>query len=54
MYVAMAGATQNDRPAGIALLKFLPALPSALQLSGARQRQEVVTRQGAILEVPAA
>ena len=42
VYVAVAGSAQGDRPGRITPPEFLPTLPPALHLSGARARQEVV------------
>ena len=54
VYVTVAGATQGDRATGITPLEFLSTLLPALHLFGVRSRQEMVARQGAFLEVPAA
>ncbi len=42
VYVAVAGSAQGYRPGRITLPEFLPTLPPALHLPGARARQEVV------------
>jgi hypothetical protein len=42
VYVAVAGSAQGDRPGRITPPEFLPTLPPALHLPGARARQEVV------------
>jgi hypothetical protein len=51
--IAVAGAAQDDRPARVASLELLPALPSALHLPGTGARQEVVAGEAVLPEAPA-
>jgi hypothetical protein len=51
--IAVAGAAQDDRPARVASLELLPALPSALHPPSAGARQEVVAGKAVLPYAPA-
>jgi hypothetical protein len=54
VYVSVTGAAQGDRPTWVASLELLSTLPSALHLSGARARQEMMTGETILPDGPAA